>query len=206
MRRRLFVLPSVFSIGEPRTSGPQRFARRRHRLPSISSPFWLAGAGNRSGRVPRCRSAGTDAAGIDGGLSSGETAAMAILLSYNFSGAQPINNNHLQSMLERFGWQSVGGSSYRYPPIDKEPLFPEDWFNAVVPALMCFRAYVLKLGLTLSHFSLDAHSSTGYSQTSTQVPPASGNSVVLTKDNVNQQFGEKNLRDWLDAVTNAIPY
>lgn len=130
---------------------------------------------------------------------------MAVLLSYNFAGHKPINNNHIQSMLERFGWQSVGGSSYRYPPIDAEPLFPEDWWNVVVPALMCFRAYVVKNALQLSHFSLDAHSSTGYSQTSAQVPPVDGKSLQLAASN-NAQFGEQNLRDWLDATTNAIPY
>jgi hypothetical protein len=130
---------------------------------------------------------------------------MAVLLTYNFTAAMSLHRNHLQSMLERFGWQSVGGSAYRYPSISAEPLFPEDWWNAVVPALMCFRAYVLKNQLLLSHFSLDAHSSTGYSSLPSAVAPRAGGDIALVQPN-NAQFGEENLRNWIDSVSASIPY
>jgi hypothetical protein len=130
---------------------------------------------------------------------------MAVLFSYNFAEATSLNHNHVQSMLERFGWQSVGGSAYRYPSIDDEPLFPEDWWNAVIPALMCFRSYVLQNELALSHFSLDAHSSTGYSALPSAAAPRAGNDLQFVRPS-NAQFGERNLRDWVDAATTATPY
>lgn len=128
---------------------------------------------------------------------------MPVMLSYNLTGHQGINNTHIQSMLERFGWENVGGSSYRYPPLDdRSTPRPEDWFNHVVPALMLFRAYVLKQGLTVSHFSLDASVSTGFNGRHGAVPQ---DDPGLAQPN-NGAFGEKNLRDWLSAATAAVPY
>ncbi len=60
---------------------------------------------------------------------------MAVLFSYNLTGHVSIDNNHIQSMFERFGWASVGGSSYRFPPLDAVPS-AEDWLNTTDPRLL----------------------------------------------------------------------
>lgn len=127
---------------------------------------------------------------------------MPIMFSYNLTGAAGINNNHIQSLFERFGWENVGGSCYRFPPLASDPMHPEDWLNRVIPALMLVRAYALKKGLTVSRFSIDAHSSTGHDGKYGDPPLAQP--ILMTPGN--GSFGEKNLNDWLDAVTAAVPY
>lgn len=128
---------------------------------------------------------------------------MPILFSFDIQAAPPADRNRIQSFFERFGWENVGGSSYRYPPLGARPR-TEDWFNRVVPALMLFRAYVLSPGHHLTKFSLDAQSSTGYSHASNYGRrPRRGNNVRFE---ATQQpaFGEGNLREWLE--NNAWPY
>ncbi len=127
---------------------------------------------------------------------------MPIMFSYNLTGQEPVDNNHIQSMLERLGWESVGGSSYRYPPLAARS-GPEDWFNNVVPALMLFRAYVLKRNLVVPKFSLDVTTSTGLSDAPAGAAPAAR---PLLSPPGNGSFGEQKLKDWLDAVTSAVPY
>lgn len=127
---------------------------------------------------------------------------MPVMFSYNFTGHEGIDNNHIQSMFERFGWKNVGGSCYRYPPLGSDPLLTEDWLNRVIPALMLFRAYVLKTGVTVSRFSLDAHSSTGHDGKYGDAPVAQP--VLMAP--VNGSFGVKNLEEWLDGVTAAVAY
>jgi hypothetical protein len=127
---------------------------------------------------------------------------MPVTFSYNLDGHESVDNNRIQSMFERFGWQGVGGSSYRYPPLGRDAANLEDWMNNVVPPLMLFRAYVLKRRLGVSGFSLDAHSSTGYNGRTGTTPwgrPALG-------EPGNGSFGLANLEAWLDAVTEAVPY
>lgn len=85
---------------------------------------------------------------------------MPVVFSYDFDGADSWHLNKLQCMLERLGWERVGGTAYRYPPLSNTPA-TEDWFNRVVPALMLFRAHVLAHSLQLSKFSLDIQTSTG---------------------------------------------
>ena len=63
-------------------------------------------------------------------------------------------------MFERFGWEGLGGTAYRYPKLGAgHPL--EDWFNHVIPALMLFRAYLIKSNRALSRFTLDIQTSAG---------------------------------------------
>lgn len=131
---------------------------------------------------------------------------MAVMFSYNFTGADGVHNTRIQSMFERFGWQNVGGSCYRYPALNAGQVWPEDWFNKVLPALMCFRAYVLKHNLTVPKFSLDANASTGFDAS---VPVGDAPKAVTQADlaqYANQQFGAQQLVDWLQAVTDSIPY
>jgi hypothetical protein len=128
---------------------------------------------------------------------------MPIMVSYNFQGAAGVHNNRMQSMFERFGWQQIGGSCYRYPPLANDPPV-EDWVNCVIPALMLFRTYVAGHGLQMSKLTIDAHSSTGVDiQQGVGAQPETGANIQLQPP-TNQQFGLQNLRDWIDGV--PIPY
>ena len=130
---------------------------------------------------------------------------MPVMFSYNLSGHQNVDNARILSLFQRFGWVSVGGSCFRYPALNAKE-HPEDWLNNVVPALMAFRCYLLKVNktrkVTCSHYSLDAHSSTGYDG---EVGRAPAENQELTKPD-NEQFGVKNLKTWLKACVNEISY
>jgi hypothetical protein len=133
---------------------------------------------------------------------------MPIVFSYDLKKATEIDRNRLQSMFLRFGWENVGGSCYRYPPLprvtkSKQNTSPvrEDWLNNVVPAIMCFRAFIMKRGIKLTKHSIDIQTSSG----SHGAQPRTGAKVEL-EDPHQKSFGEKNLRSWLDGVTGAIPY
>jgi hypothetical protein len=125
------------------------------------------------------------------------------MVSYNFAAAQPIHHNHMQSMFERLGWQQIGGSCYRYPRLAQNPPV-EDWLNHVVPALMLFRSYVAGHDLQLTKFTLDAHSSTGIDAVQgIGEQPHTGPNIPLCPP-ANAQFGEANLRNWIDTI--PVPY
>ena len=133
---------------------------------------------------------------------------MPVVFSYDLENASQLDRNRLQSMFLRFGWENVGGACYRYPPLPRissgtQQVQPvrEDWLNNVVPAIMCFRAFILKHGLRLAKHSIDIQTSTG----SHGSQPQTGTKVDLKNPN-QQAFGKKNLQTWLDAVTSAMPY
>lgn len=136
---------------------------------------------------------------------------MPIIFSYDLDEAPPADHNRLQSIFERFGWERIGGSCYRYPPLPRivngklkaaagAPV-REDWLNSVVPAIMCFRAYILRRKLRLTKHSIDIQTSSG----SHGAQPGLPSKIKLRQPN-QKAFGEKNLRGWLASVTNAIPY
>jgi hypothetical protein len=128
---------------------------------------------------------------------------MPIMISYNFRGAPGIHNNRMQSMFERFGWQQIGGSCYRYPRLAEVPPV-EDWLNHVVPALMLFRTYVAGHHLRLSKLTIDAHSSTGIdAQQNIGAGPATAADFHLEPP-TNPQFGLGNLRRWINSI--PTPY
>ena len=86
---------------------------------------------------------------------------MPVVLTFDLAGATPLQRNRIQNFFERFGWQNLGGSSYRYPPLGNAQAV-EDRFNDVVPALMLFRAFVRDSESPLSKYTLDVQSSSGY--------------------------------------------
>jgi hypothetical protein len=128
---------------------------------------------------------------------------MSIMFSYNLTGATSDQTNRVQSIFERFGWENVGGSCYRYPPLQPTPP-AEDWLNNVIPALMLFRAFILKQGITVERYSLDAQSSTGYSGSYSNPIQAAGNIKLFTPKQ--PQFGLKHLKAWVDGTATSIPY
>ena len=127
---------------------------------------------------------------------------MPLVFTYDLSGQEPADHNRIQSFFERFGWESLGGSSYRYPRLGTTDQPVEDWLNHVVPALMLFRSFALKPGSTVKRFTLDVQSSSGFHENFGN-PPLPGAEVKLYHPN-NEQFGKKNLIEWLDGV--KFPY
>jgi hypothetical protein len=77
----------------------------------------------------------------------------------------PNDRTRIQVAFLRFGWEHIGGSSWRYPSLESSAETLEDWFNHVIPALMYFRSIAEHGQLTVTKFSLDAHSETGYKST-----------------------------------------
>jgi len=124
---------------------------------------------------------------------------MPVLFSFDIQGADPAEHNRIQSFFERLGWENLGGSSYRYPPLGKR-LRTEDWFNRVVPALMLFRSYVIGSKARLKKCSLDVQSSTGYSRDSKYGNLPKGGSSLRFERTGQPAFGESNLREWLDQA------
>lgn len=133
---------------------------------------------------------------------------MPVLLTYEIEKGSSTEHNRVQSFLERLGWESLGGSSYRYPKLGST-VPTEDWFNHVVPALMLFRAFVLRMnskGKRLKKFSLDVQTSTGCNPGSgygTLPFSASDPSFGLCTPSKGT-FGLKKLKKWIDDV--AYPY
>ncbi len=125
---------------------------------------------------------------------------MPVILTFDIEGAPSLERNRIQCAFERFGWQNLGGSSYRYPRLGADQPV-EDWFNHVIPALMLFRAYIVQSGRPLTKFTLDVQSSsganpgTGYGST-----PASGDDVQLYEPTTPGHFGLANLRGWLNSI------
>lgn len=104
-------------------------------------------------------------------------------------------------MFERFGWQSLGGTAYRYPKLGgDQPV--EDWLNHVIPALMLFRTYVSANPLVLKNFTLDCQASSGFNpDTHFGHNAATQANITLYNPPANRQhFGEANLRAWLGSI------
>jgi hypothetical protein len=110
--------------------------------------------------------------------------------------------HRIRSFFEQFGWEHLGNTAYRYPPLGA-PSDPEDWFNRVIPALMLLRAfacYAATTGRNLDKFSIDVQSSTGFNpQTNVGSPPLPANQITFTQAD-DRSFGRQNLIDWLDGV------
>lgn len=130
---------------------------------------------------------------------------MPVVFTFDISGAPNTDYNQIQSFFERFGWQNLGGTAWRYPRLGAELDHPvEDWFNHVIPALMLFRCYAVDGEGVLTRFTLDVHSSAGMNpETEFGTPPLASEQINLYQPN-NVQFGESNLLDWLDEV--QYPY
>ena len=130
---------------------------------------------------------------------------MPVLISFDLANYANNDHNRIQCFFERLGWQSLGGTAYRYPRLGTEQRV-EDWFNHVVPALMLLRAYATKYPDRMASFTIDV-------QTSTGCQPATGYGALPRKasddgfveyEPSNQAFGAKNLKDWIDGI--PYPY
>lgn len=129
---------------------------------------------------------------------------MPIVITFDIERAKPIEHNRIQSLFERFGWENLGGSSYRYPKLGTDDQPVEDWLNHVVPALMLFRTYIIRNKKVLKKYTLDVNSSTGYSPLASYGNNASDGTTVPLYTPTNPAFGEKNLREWITNI--PFPY
>lgn len=133
---------------------------------------------------------------------------MPISVTYDIDDAADSNDrNRLRVAFQRFGWETIGGTAYRYPPLQTIPAPPslEDWFNHVVPALMYFRSLVEARGIPVTNFTIDGSVHTGWRagagatiQNNAQL--ACG-AVPATTGNV---LSDTRLRDWVRACTDNL--
>ena len=111
-------------------------------------------------------------------------------------------------MLERFHWRRLGGSVFRYEGIRTTSGLYEDWLNHVAPALSFFRAYILKHGLTLTYFTIDAGGTSFLDMSDPTQPlgtlPVAGATLPLATP-TNAQSSETALRNFVDSLTAAVP-
>lgn len=130
---------------------------------------------------------------------------MPIVFTFDIKGAQSTERNQIQSFFERFGWENLGGSAYRYPRLGAEQENPvEDWFNHVIPAMMLFRSYVLDSQRELTKYTLDIQSSSGMNpERKLGSPPLPSEEMRLYAAN-NPQFGGAKLRTWIRGI--KYPY
>ncbi len=89
---------------------------------------------------------------------------MPVTFNFDVEQASILDANdrtRIQVAFLRLGWEHIGGSAWRYPRIDADPI-SEDWMNHVIPALMYFRSLVEHSGMVVTKFSLDAHSEAAF--------------------------------------------
>lgn len=130
---------------------------------------------------------------------------MPATFTYDVTDIDNNDRTRIRSAFERFGWEHLGGSVFRYPRFDQNGAI-EDWLNHVIPAVMFFRSFVLHRGLTLSAFTLDCQSLSCFKANTANAGagPSSGPGMPLMQP-TNVQMAEQGLRDWIDGCTNAVP-
>lgn len=128
---------------------------------------------------------------------------MPITITYDVTDLDGNDRTRIRSAFERFGWQHIGGSTFRYPSFAHNDAF-EDWLNCVVPALHFFRSFLLKKSITLSAFTLDTHSSSCFKGNAAGVAPKDGPALPL-QNPINVQMGEQALRDWVSKCAQQVP-
>ena len=105
---------------------------------------------------------------------------MPVLLTFDIGKANTRERDQIQNFFEKFGWENVGGSAYRYPDFGTKNQPVEDWFNHIVPALMLFRSFLISSNVPLKYCTIDAQASAGYnSVTDYGNPPAKSTDQIL---------------------------
>ncbi len=127
---------------------------------------------------------------------------MPIHITFDLSGAGPHDLGRIQSMFERFGWERLAQTSYRYPHVSDKHT-PEDWLNRVIPPLMLFRTFVITAGRELSRFTVSTNTQSSY-DSEADIGEAPSNDIDLWEPH-NQQFGRQKLWDWLANIPCPYP-
>lgn len=131
---------------------------------------------------------------------------MAVVITFDLTKYNQNDHNRLKAMFERFGWENLGGTAYRYPKLGTNDQPVEDWLNHVIPALMMFRAYLTNHPeVVLERFTIDTASSSGYNPaTGFGAPPLAGRDAAGYEPRHPSHFGQQNLWGWLDNM--PYPY
>ncbi len=134
---------------------------------------------------------------------------MPVTISYDLTNVETSHAHYIRSMLERFNWQRLGGSVFRYSGVHDEATdsVQEDWLNDVVPSLMFFRSYLLRHRIVLKFFTIDAsgESFVDYSDPTFPLgaPPKNGSSLPLNPNPTNRQSSERTIRRFIKAARDA---
>lgn len=124
---------------------------------------------------------------------------MTVLITFDLSSTTDGNDRtRIRLAFLRLGWETVGGSAYRYPPLNPNAgnmLNLDDWFNHVVPALMYMRSLVESNGIQVTNFTIDSFSSTGARAGVGPVILPSAN--ILMQPNNDPVLSEQRLREWI---------
>lgn len=131
---------------------------------------------------------------------------MPVVLTFDLASYKPNDHGRLKAMFERFGWENLGGTAYRYPRLGTDHQPVEDWLNHVAPAIMMFRSYLSRNPtVKLTRFTIDTNSSAGFNPTTGfgrgVVSANLAASYTPTHPNF---FGMANLEEWLDGI--PYPY
>lgn len=114
------------------------------------------------------------------------------------------HRNRIRLAFTRLGWETIGGTAYRYPPLNPVPgnaLNAEDWFNHVIPALMYMRALIEHRQIQVTNFTIDAFSSTGArAGVGPEIQPANAIQMTATAGAV---LSARRLQDWIAACAAA---
>jgi hypothetical protein len=133
---------------------------------------------------------------------------MPITVTFDFSqNTDPNDRTRIRLAFQRLGWETIGGTAYRYPPLHPQgqnQLGAEDWFNHVVPALMYMRSLIERRGIQVSNFTIDAFSSTGARLgLGPEIQPTQNVAMTLATGADGPVLSENRLRAWLQAVADA---
>lgn len=134
---------------------------------------------------------------------------MSLVVTFDVDRPLPQELNRIRGFFERLGWEHLGNTAYRYPPLHAEHP-TEDWFNQVIPALMLLRSFArhaAATGRSITRFSIDVQTSTGFnSDTEVGTPPlAAAELTLLAPSRSGKLFGRQVLRDWIDGVVWPYP-
>ena len=120
----------------------------------------------------------------------------------------PNDRTRIIACFQRFGWEHIGGSAWRYPALGTANV-SEDWFNHVIPALTYFRSLVCHANLDVYNFTIDAHSEAGHRGKA--VPPLGQpikQAAALTLYPANPAYSaalsEQRLRDFMQACADDL--
>ena len=129
---------------------------------------------------------------------------MPIIVTFEVTDTDNNQRNRVQDFFVGLGWQNLGGSAYRYPPLNHTGT--EDWLNCVIPALMVFRRYLLSSGrITVKNFTIDTNASVGYDCD----PPYGHAPRILTAQDLRtmpyEKFTQDKLMDWVNSADYPYP-
>jgi hypothetical protein len=129
---------------------------------------------------------------------------MAVILSFDLADTHTDDYARIRSALSRFGWTSMGGSTWRYPaPGHSSETI--DWFNNIVPALNYFRSMAATGNISVKSYTLDITSSAscggdseGHSiKNATQIP-------LLASAKFSEKMSEARLRSFIACSENNL--